>query len=133
MRKRIKVMLIDDNKIDLFINNQFIKKMEIAQEIVEYSFAQDALTFLKENDSSKWPHLILCDIHMPVMSGFKFIAEYALLDEASRKNCRIVMISSTLDENDREKAIKDPMVLALLEKPINTDELGDLLEREKLI
>ena len=133
MRKKINIMLIDDNKIDLFINNQFINNMEIAETIIEYSYAQDALKFLQENDSSKWPQLILCDIHMPIMTGFKFIEEYVLLPEALTKNCKIIMISSTLDESDREKALSNPIVLALLEKPINTVELKQLLVQANLI
>jgi CheY-like chemotaxis protein len=133
MKKQINVMLIDDNKIDIYINNQFISQMNIATSITEFTFAADALKFLKDSDVSTWPNLIICDIHMPIMDGFKFISEYKLLPEELKENCRIVMMSSTLNEMDRKQAIENPMVLALLEKPIDIIKLKHLLETEKLI
>ena len=62
MGEKISIMVIDDNKIDLFIHGEFIKQMNIAHTVLEYPFATEALKFLQENEGSKWPDLILLDI-----------------------------------------------------------------------
>jgi CheY-like chemotaxis protein len=133
MSKKISVMLIDDNKIDLFIHHELIRQMDIAHTIAEYPFATEALKFLQDNDVALWPELILLDIHMPIMTGFDFLDKYALLPEASRQRCKVITVSSSLDTGDKVRANENSMVLQLLEKPLNTDKLRNLLLKENVI
>jgi response regulator of citrate/malate metabolism len=126
-------MLIDDNKIDLFIHNEFIRKMNIANSVMQYSFAKEALEFLQSNDSSKWPDLILLDIHMPIMNGFDFLEEYRELPLQSRQKCNVVIVSSSLDTGDKVKAKENAFVLELFEKPLNISKLMDLLTQNNIV
>jgi CheY-like chemotaxis protein len=133
MSKKISVMLIDDNKIDLFIHHELIRQMDITHQIAEHPFATEALRFLQENTAALWPDLILLDIHMPVMNGFDFLEKYALLPEESRNKCRVIAVSSSLDTGDKMRANESSMILQLLEKPLNTSKLKSLLQSEGLI
>lgn len=133
MSKKISIMLIDDNKIDLFIFSEFIKQMNIAHTVLQYSFATEALTFLKENEVTQWPDLILLDIHMPIMNGFDFLDKYIFLPLACRQKCNIIVVSSSLDIGDKSKANEHPEVIQLIEKPLNTGKLRDLLESKHII
>lgn len=133
MSKKITVMLIDDNRIDLFIHNEFINQMKIANTVFEYAYASDALKFLLENEASKWPDLILLDIHMPIMNGFEFLEKYVTIPESLRRNCKIIIVSSSLNTEDILKAKESPEVFQLLEKPLNTEKLRQLLESENMI
>ncbi len=120
-------MIIDDNRIDLFIHHEFIKQMNIAHTVQEFAFASEAIKFLEENEASKWPQLILLDIHMPIMNGFDFLEKYATISGKLRENCKIIIVSSSLDVGDKEKVKENPLVLGLLEKPLNTTKLLSLL------
>ncbi len=133
MSKKISVMIIDDNRIDLFIHHEFIKQMNIAHTIVEYAFATEAIKFLEENNDTKWPHLILLDIHMPIMNGFDFLEKYALMSGKLRENCAIIVVSSSLDVGDKSKIKEYPQVLELIEKPLDSAKLLSLLKNNNII
>jgi response regulator of citrate/malate metabolism len=133
MNKKISVMIIDDNRIDLFIHHEFIKQMNIAHTVQEFAFASEAVKFLEENETSKWPQLILLDIHMPIMNGFDFLKKYSSLPEALTNSCTIIAVSSSLDVGDKSKIKECPQVLELMEKPLNAAKLLSLLKNNNII
>jgi response regulator of citrate/malate metabolism len=133
MSKSISIMLIDDNRIDLFVHNEFIKQMNISHTIMEYAFATDALSYLKNNNVDKWPKLILLDIHMPIMNGFDFLEKYAEFPLSLREKCKIIIVSSSLDTGDKARSKESPYVLELIEKPLNTEKLKKILIDHKVI
>lgn len=133
MSKPISIMLIDDNKIDLFVHTEFIKQMNISHTIMEYAFAAEALAYLKNNPVEKWPKLILLDIHMPIMNGFDFLEKYAEFPLSFREKCKIIIVSSSLDTGDKIKSKESPYVLELIEKPMNTEKLKKILIEHKVI
>lgn len=70
---------------------------------------------------------------MPIMNGFDFLDEYVLLQEESRKKCKIVIVSSSLDMGDSQKTKSNPLVIELFEKPLNRENLLELLKQQKVI
>lgn len=133
MSPKISVMLVDDNHIDLFIHKEFIKKMGIAHTIMEYPFATEAIKYLEKNDIDKWPQVILLDIHMPIMNGFEFLEKFSTFKPSLIEKCKIIIVSSSLDTGDIHIAKNNPLVIGLMEKPINTDKLMQLLKHNTII
>jgi CheY-like chemotaxis protein len=120
-------MLVDDDKIDLFIHSELIKQIPYVSSIVQYGSGGDALKFLEQNEDSGWPDVILLDIHMPVMNGFDFLLEYVKLPEALRKKSRVIMLSSTLSSEDHEQVRVNSETTGFLEKPLNIHNLMELI------
>lgn len=122
------IMLVDDNKIDLFIHSEIIRRMPFEKKIQQYTFASKAIEFLKVADSSEWPDVILLDIYMPIVNGFEFLIEYAKFSAQLRRRCKVIMVSSSLDVEDLEKARQNPEVFGFLEKPLNMEKLFQMVK-----
>jgi len=119
------VMVIDDNRIDLYIASRMITQNNFGKNVMQYSSALEALKFLRENQEnlSELPDVIFLDIYMPVMSGFEFMDEYDKLTAPLKNNCKVFIISSSLDEQDITRANNDENIVAMKEKPITKEFL----------
>ena len=128
MSNGLRIMLVDDDKIDLFIHSELIKQIPHVSSVMQYGSGAAALKFLEENDATGWPDVILLDIHMPMMSGFGFLASYVKLPKALREKCRVIMLSSTLNSGDHEQVKINGEIRGFLEKPLNIANLVKLVE-----
>lgn len=126
IQRPVRVMLIDDNIIDLKINSKVIMLTGLFDEIIQCQSAEEALSYFSRNgtDLNRLPHLILLDIQMPEMDGFEFLEYYEQFPTEWKHNCSIAMLSSTLDFGDIRKAEANPYVLTLLKKPLIPAELN---------
>ncbi len=124
-----RVMIIDDNEIDLKINSKIIEIAKLFEEIVVCNSGQEALDYFQKHmhHDEQLPNFILLDIQMPEMNGFDFLDRFDQLPEKIKKNCQIAMLSSTLDFGDIQRAEANLYVLKLLKKPLQPNELKHLL------
>lgn len=123
------VMVIDDNPIDLYIAEMVMATTRFAEKVICMNSASAALDYLKPlyESPDELPHLIFLDINMPVMTGFDFLKEYQHLPENIRKKCIIMMLTTSLDENDRRLAEENQFVNRFLNKPLDRDKIAELM------
>jgi len=126
--KSRKVMVVDDNQIDLYIAEMVMKTTKFADEVICMGSARQALDYLKplHDRPEELPYLIFLDINMPEMTGFDFLNEYKNLPENIRKKCIIMMLTTSLDENDRKLAEENVFVQRFLNKPLDKDKIAQL-------
>jgi len=75
----------------------------------------------------RYPQLIFLDLNMPVMGGWEFLDHFAKEEyRALFKDCKVIVLSSTIDPDDINKAKTYPMVLDFLSKPISKEMLENL-------
>ncbi|MEQ8576055.1 MAG: response regulator, partial [Fulvivirga sp.] len=98
-----KVMIIDDNEIDIFINQKVLEFNNFASEIINIQAAQNAIDQLKSSKIEDIPNLIFLDLNMPIMDGFRFLYEFSLLPDEVRAKIKIVVLTSSDNSNDKEK------------------------------
>ena len=122
-----KVMVVDDSDVDRFVAQHVIKVHGLSHEVICVDSARDALAYLMspENIPDGLPEIIFLDINMPEMSGFDFLREYEKLPENIKKNCIIMMLTTSLNENDRIKAQENKYVLNFLNKPLNKEKVDN--------
>lgn len=124
------VMIIDDSKIDRLLVELNIKRYDFAAEIISKESAKSALQYLalSANSPERIPEIIFLDIRMPEIDGFGFLSEYEKLPDSITQNCIIMMLSSSLDPEDIDRAGKNRFVKRFVNKPINGQKLQDILD-----
>jgi len=102
MDLKSRVFIIDDDPIHQRIAQIMISKHNLFDEYFSYTDAQKALDFLQENKKNEeaLPDVILLDLNMPVLDGWDFLEIFETLIKEFKKNIRVFIVSSSVDEKD---------------------------------
>jgi CheY-like chemotaxis protein len=123
-----KVMVIDDTQVDRYIAQRNIVKYGFAEEVICMESATAALRFLAGIiNESDVPKYIFLDIRMPELDGFGFLEKYQNLPVAVKQNCIVMMLSTSLNPGDHERAKNNQFVKRFLNKPLTKDKLETIL------
>jgi len=120
-------MLIDDNEATNFHHQIIIEDADCCNELVIFEYADEALEYLKDNSKTP-PTVIFLDINMPRMNGWEFLEEYKKLEENRKSQIVIVMLTTSLNESDKEKAAQISEVADFKHKPLMEEMLEKLLQ-----
>lgn len=129
MSSSLQFILIDDSDFDLFLNKEFLQLAGVRGNIESFDSANNALKFILREGESINESIILLDIHMPLMDGFEFLDKFNLFPDYIKKRIKIIMVSSTVDERDLERALSNPFVVDILSKPLNGEKLRAILNK----
>lgn len=126
----LRVILIDDNDIDLLLHERLITLQQISRTVLSFTNANKALEFLSSNISLPKipPTIILLDIQMPEMDGFDFLRAFDTYPYKIKSQCHIIMVSSSLDYGDITRTNANPLVIKLLRKPLLMKELKETID-----
>ena len=119
------VLLIDDNEDDNEFHQIVINRMGITDNIQVAENGIEALKFLQTNEIL--PELIFLDINMPKMNGWEFLEEYKKLN-LNKKQVIILMLTTSVNPADMEKAKKIEEISGFKVKPLTTAMLTEIIE-----
>ena len=131
MQKLTCVLLVDDDPITNFLNQDLLESLDLADTLLLASNGQAALELLQAHCQAARPDcpaLILLDVQMPVLDGFGFLEAYARLALPHPPGAiLIVMHSSSQHPADiaRARALGAADFLA---KPLTAEELTRVLD-----
>jgi CheY-like chemotaxis protein len=129
-----KLLCIDDDVTTLMLIKMVIEKASFAKEVITALNGKEALDYYRNlvNDEEKkndYPGLIFLDLNMPIMSGWEFLDEFVnrLLPEFP--DTKVVILSSSANPVDKEKAKQYPNIIGYISKPITADLLKMLVKK----
>jgi CheY-like chemotaxis protein len=127
------ILCVDDDPITLMLCKKVISKTLFSNEIITAQNGEQALDYFDEiknsnikNNNHKLPQLIFLDLNMPVMGGWEFLECFSSSEYSDFSAIKVIILSSTIDPEDLEKAKKYPMVIDFLSKPITLSMLDSL-------
>lgn len=129
----MRYLIIDDDPINNFICQIIINRALNDVYIRTFTSPQEGLSFLeREYKNSFNPTVLLLDINMPGMSGWEFMEHFEKMDENLKNQFTIYILSSSVDERDKERASMNKNIKDYLEKPLNQEMIRMLNEDHSL-
>ncbi|MCE7064209.1 response regulator [Dyadobacter sp. CY326] len=130
MKTELKILLVDDDKIMLFLHEMFLRKSGILYDTVLCYNGLEALEYLDAYPSQDTVFLILLDINMPVMNGWEFLN--SIEDRRYIGRVNVVMVSSATEESEMRKAHSFKQVIDYQQKPLSVEMCKKMKECEML-
>ncbi len=120
-----RILIVDDNEINLEIENEVLKQAEFLVET-----ATDGSIAVEKVKQSKpgYYDLILMDIQMPVMDGYDATRVIREIENPALAGIPIIAVSANTFEEDRRMAIESGMN-AHLGKPLEPPKLYKMIEK----
>jgi len=126
-RKLNTIMLIDDDEPTNFLSKMLIEEAHCAEHIQVADSGKMALDYLSKCNNS--PDLIFLDINMPAMNGWEFLDKYRELDKVKQGKIVIIMLTTSLNPDDKVKAGQMPEISGFENKPLSPELIDRVLKK----
>lgn len=121
------IVILDDSDDDRFFIKRHISRRYPGRSVLEFTYAADALAFLKHDDSDG-VDLVMVDIDLPRMNGFEFLDALGSLPDQLRDRTTVLVMSNSIDPTDSNRATAYPLVSGFVNKPIKDGSLQRYLD-----
>lgn len=125
------ILLIDDDYATNYLHKRFFNKSDFDSSIMIASDGQegiDILMTLNEQVKDDAMVVIILDINMPVMDGWTFLEVFEEVRSQLNYKTALLMVSSSINPDDRKRAEDSPIVDRYISKPLTQDSLDMIRE-----
>jgi len=123
MSKNLKILLIEDDAIEVMKLKRVISTLELNHTIIEANNGEVALEILK--NKSKLPDIILLDLNMPKISGIEFLG--ILKKDEALKFLPTIILTTSNNQQDLLSCFKIGVAGYIL-KPLKYDDYVSKIE-----
>lgn len=126
--KPLNIVMIDDDKVQLLIASKVIKSLGVPVSVVDFAEPDKALEYLitaAGNDTL--PDILFLDINMPVIDGWDLLDQFAAMKNVYPGKVKIYMLSSSINDQDIERARANPFISDFVSKPLHKQVMAGLL------
>jgi CheY-like chemotaxis protein len=118
------ILLVDDDQLFNFISSEMIGAKDPDSQIITFLSSIEALDWLNTTiiSGSPLPDILFLDVRMPELTGFELLDRLMTSHPIEvLKKMEVYMLTSSLDEQDSQKASINPLVKGFLSKPLDMD------------
>lgn len=126
------VLTIDDDEVTQFLNKIHLNAEKFCNNVVKAYNGLEAIEFFRKLDSGEismdsFPEIIVIDLNMPLMDGWEFVEAFKNEFPHFEDKTKIFILSSTINPADQERANNEKSIKAFLEKPLNVNNLKNVM------
>ena len=115
------IWFVDDDRVFQFIVAKYLEGTAYQKDYKIFDDGDKALLELitRAKTGKALPSLIFLDLNMKYMEGWEtldFLTQ-------SAEGCKVVIVTSSLSEKDRNRAKREPLVVDYMTKPIDRNQL----------
>lgn len=126
MSKSGPIIIVEDDADDKEIFESIVRDLKINNEIVWFTEAKSAFSFLKT--THKKVFLIFCDINLPEINGIEFKWDIDNDPELRKKSIPFVFLSTQASQSDINEAYLKMTVQGFFKKGNNYNEMKTMLK-----
>ncbi|MCC8358387.1 response regulator [Salinimicrobium sediminilitoris] len=116
---RLEVLVVDDDKVVTLLHKNSLKSSRIEHLPVLCYNGKEALDYLQKNDRPDKHFLILLDLNMPVLDGWKFLNK--LKKNPPQAQVYVIVVTSSINQQDYLKAQTYDQVIHFCRKPLSPE------------
>ncbi|MFB9052774.1 response regulator [Formosa undariae] len=122
--KTLKILLIEDDMIEVMKLNRAISSLELPHKIIEANNGEDALNLLAQKDNI--PDIILLDLNMPKINGIEFLG--ILKNDPTLKYVPTIILTTSSNQRDL-LACYEIGIAGYVLKPLKYEEYVSKIEK----
>lgn len=117
------VCIVDDDPIFTFTVKRLMQLAGFCTSFLAFRNGKEAFDSLQSiiKNNEKLPKIILLDINMPEWDGWRFLEEFTKIQAAEK--IIIYVVSSSINQEDKERANQINAVSNYIVKPITIDDI----------
>lgn len=130
MKQVSRFLIIDDDAGNNILCEILIKKTIGISDVQTFTEPLKAVHYIMNeyrNDSSV-PTVLFLDINMPDMTGWEVLDKFRDIRQIIQESMSIYLVSSSVDENDKQRANQNPFVTEYIEKPLTAKKIREIVE-----
>ena len=119
-----KYIIVDDDSFNNTICNIILKNILGEVDIKTFTVPEEGLVFIEnEYVTNLEPTILFLDINMPTLTGWEFMERYEKFSEEVKKQISIYILSSSVDQRDKDKAKANQYIKDFISKPLKRETI----------
>ena len=124
----LRFIIVDNDPVNNLLCDLAIKDAVVDNDVLAFTDPLKAFEYIStDNQNNNSRNILLLDINMPIWSGWDFVDHFDTLDENIKNSFKVFMLSSSIDNNDKQRAVENKNVVDYIEKPLTKEKVSSLL------
>jgi len=119
-----KYIIVDDDPFNNILCSMILKNLLGEVDIKTFTVPEEGLAFIEnEYMTNLEPAILFLDINMPTLTGWEFMEQFEKFSEEVKKQISIYILSSSVDQRDKDKAKANQYIKDFISKPLKRETI----------